>query len=135
MSKIYYPAVFHVSEDVGGFWVEFPDLDGCFSQGTDISDTMENAKEALGLYLDQSDDLYERTISKPSEINKVMEQFPKEIVVLVEYDDLKYARLYKNKAVKKTLSIPQWLNEEATKKGINFSQVLQEALLSKLNIF
>lgn len=135
MSKTYYPAVFHVSEDIGGFWVEFPDLSGCFSQGIDISDTMENAQEALGLYLDQSDDIYERTVSKPSEIGEVMKQFPNEIVVLVEYDNLKYARLHKNKAVKKTLSIPQWLNEEATKKGINFSQVLQEALLSKLNIF
>lgn len=86
MSKLYYPAVFHVSEDIGGYWVEFPDLAGCFSQGETIDITMENAKEALGLFLDQSDDIYERNIPSPSDINKVMENFPNEIVVLVEYD-------------------------------------------------
>ncbi len=134
MSKFYYPAVFHTSNDESGYWVEFPDLPGCFSQGEQIDDTMEYAKEALALYLDQSDDLYERSISKPSDIQAVMKQFPNEIVVLVEYDAVKYARLNKNKAVKKTLSIPEWLNDEAVKNGINFSQVLQEALLTKLNL-
>lgn len=134
MSTFYYPAVFHIAEDIGGYWVEFPDLPGCFSQGEHIEDTMEHAKEALGLYLDTSDDIYERTTLNPSSIEKVMEQFPKQIVVLVEYDDVKYARMYKNKAIKKTLSIPEWLNDEATKQGVNFSQVLQEALLAKLNL-
>ncbi len=132
MSKIYYPAVFHASDDNTGYWIEFPDLPGCFSQGDTINQSMEFAKEALGLFLDQSDDLYERNIAQPSEVQEVMKQFPNEIVLLVEYDSIKYARLYKNKAVKKTLSIPQWLNEEATAKGLNFSQILQEALISKL---
>lgn len=132
MSKVYYPAVFHKSDDETGYWIEFPDLPGCFSQGDTINQAMEYSKEAIGLFLDQSDDLYERQIAKPSDIQAVMKQFPNEIVLLVEYDDIKYARLYKNKAVKKTLSIPQWLNEEATDKGLNFSQVLQEALVAKL---
>lgn len=132
MSKVYYPAVFHVSEDVTGYWIEFPDLPGCFSQGETIDESMELAKEALGLFLDQSDDIYERSIAQPSNIQEIMKQFPNEIVLLVEYDSIKYAQLYKNKAVKKTLSIPQWLNEEAIKKGLNFSQVLQEALVAKL---
>lgn len=134
MSKSYYPAVLHVAEDVGGYWVEFPNLPGCFSNGTNIETTMENAKEALGLYLDQSDDMYERSISKPSDINEIMKQNPNEVVTLIEYDSMKYARLYKNKAIKKTLTIPEWLNDAAIKKGINFSQVLQEALISKLKI-
>jgi len=133
MSKVYYPAVFHQAEpDETGYWIEFPDLPGCFSQGDTLDLSMEYAKEALGLYLDQSDDLYERKIAQPSNLQEVMKQYPDEIVLLVEYDDIKYARLYKNKAVKKTLSIPQWLNEEATDKGLNFSQVLQEALIAKL---
>ncbi len=133
MSKLYYPAVFHVSEDIGGYWAEFPDLSGCFSQGETVDVTMENAKEALGLFLDQSDDIYERNIPSPSAINKVMENFPNEIVVLVEYDSIKYARKFKNKAVRKTLTIPQWLDEEASSHGINFSRVLQEALINKLH--
>lgn len=52
--------------------------------------------------------------------------------MLVPYDSVAYAKKYKNKAVKKTLSIPEWLNEEASKRDINFSQVLQEALINKI---
>ena len=133
MSIVYYPAVFHVAEDVEGYWVEFPDLPGCFSQGDTLASCMEHSKEALGLFLDTSDDLYERTIANPSDIQTIMKQFPNEIVVLVEYDAIKYARKYKTKAIKKTLTIPEWLNEEATALGLNFSQILQEALLSKLD--
>lgn len=54
--------------------------------------------------------------------------------MIVEFDMLEYQRRHNSKAVKKTLSIPEWLNEEAVLMGVNFSQVLQEALMSKLNI-
>ena len=55
-------------------------------------------------------------------------------LVIVEFDMLEYQKKHNSRAVKKTLSIPEWLNEEATARGVNFSQVLQEALLVKLNI-
>lgn len=132
MSKLYYPAVFHVSEDVVGYWVEFPDLPGCFSQGQSIEETLENAKEALGLFLDQSEHFFTHDIQPPSHIQTIMNHHKDEIVMLVEYDAVKYARQYKTKAVKKTLTIPQWLDEEATAKNLNFSRILQEALISKL---
>lgn len=54
--------------------------------------------------------------------------------VVVEFDLMEYRRQHCSRAVKKTLSIPEWLNEAAVKQGINFSQVLQEALLAKLNL-
>ena len=132
MSKLYYPAVFHVSEDVGGYWVEFPDLPGCFSQGQSIEQTLENSKEALGLYLDQSDEFFQTKVNHPSSIHDIMKQYSNEIVMLVEYDAKKYARLHKTKAIKKTLTIPQWLDEEATAHHLNFSRILQEALIAKL---
>lgn len=53
---------------------------------------------------------------------------------MVEFDLMEYRRKNCSKAVKKTLSIPEWLNEAAMKKGINFSQVLQEALMQKVNM-
>jgi len=56
----------------------------------------------------------------------------KEAVVIIEFDVDAYRRKHNSKAVKKTLTIPEWLNEEAMALGINFSQVLQEALLQKL---
>lgn len=132
MSKLYYPAVFHVSEDVGGYWVEFPDLPGCFSQGQSIEQTLENSKEALGLYLDQSDEFFQPKTNHPSSIHDIMKQHKDEVVMLVEYDAVKYARLHKTKAIKKTLTIPQWLDEEATAHHLNFSRILQEALIAKL---
>ena len=56
------------------------------------------------------------------------------IVFKVSCDTMAYRKRYNNKAVKKTLTIPEWLNEEATALGINFSQVLQDALKEQLNI-
>ena len=52
-----------------------------------------------------------------------------EQIVIIEFDLLEYKRRTNNTAVKKTLSIPGWLNEAAIAKGINFSAVLQKALL------
>ena len=111
MSKLYYPAVFHVSEDVGGYWVEFPDLPGCFSQGDTIEESLEHSKEALGLYLDQSEDFFQTEFHQPSSFQKIMNQYKDEIIMLVEYDAKKYARKYKTKAVNKTLTIPQFIYE------------------------
>lgn len=130
MSKIAYPAVFH--EENGTYWVEFPDLKGCLTDGNTAEEAYENAKEALGFYLDRNGDVYERTINKPSEVKDVVDANPGLLVMLVEYDSLEYAKKYKTKAVKKTLSIPEWLNDLAVKQNINFSNVLQEALIKKL---
>lgn len=132
MSKISYPAIFH--EEDNSYWVEFPDLEGCFSSGETIEEAFENAKEAIGLYLDRDDDTYNRIINKPSSIKDVCLRNPSSVVMLVEYDSLEYAKKYKTKAVKKTLSIPEWLNDLAIKENVNFSSVLQEALVKKLHI-
>lgn len=57
---------------------------------------------------------------------------PDSFLIVIEFDLAGYQRRHNSKAAKKTLSIPEWLNEEAVAVGINFSQVLQEALISKL---
>ena len=132
MSKILYPAIFH--EDDNSYFVEFPDLEGCLSSGDTIESAFENAKEALGLYLDKDGDIYDRIINKPSSIKEICSKNVNDVVMLVEYDSLEYAKKYKTKAVKKTLSIPEWLNDIATKENVNFSSVLQEALVKKLHI-
>jgi len=132
MSKIYYPCVFH--KDDNSYWLQFPDLEGCFSSGKTIEEAFEHAKEALGLYLDKDNDLYDRTIPSPSTIEDIQKNYPDEIIMLIEYDSLEYSKKYKTKAIKKTLSIPQWLNDAAMKENINFSNVLQEALIKKLGL-
>jgi predicted RNase H-like HicB family nuclease len=134
MSTVYYPAVFHAAEDVGGYWIEFPDLPGCFSQGKNEIEAMEMAKDALSLWLDTDGDLSEREFKDPSTCAEIQKQYPGELIMLIEGDPDYYARKYHTKAVKKTLSIPQWLNDKAIKANINFSQVLQEALINKLGL-
>ncbi|MDO5332150.1 MAG: type II toxin-antitoxin system HicB family antitoxin [Bacillota bacterium] len=129
MSNIKYPAVFHYEDSE--FWVEFPDLNGCFSSGKTLEEAYDNAKEALGIYLDKSNDIENRVINKPSKSCNIVTDHDC-MIMFVEYDSIEYAKKYKNKAIKKTLSIPEWLNDEAIKRNINFSNILQDALLKAI---
>lgn len=130
MSTVSYPAIFHPEDN--GYWVEFPDLPGCFSQGNSIEESYVMASEALGVYLDHSDDVFEREIPEPTSMDLVIKDNKNDIVMLVTFDSLEYARRHRTRAVKKTLSIPEWLNDLAVKENVNFSQVLQDALIEKL---
>lgn len=129
MNKLFYPAIFHTAEE-GGFWVSFPDIPECLTEGDDMQAAYEMAVEALGIALvGRKEDGEE--IPKPTEVNQI--SVGDGVLVIVEFDMLEYQKKHNSRAVKKTLSIPEWLNEEAMAKGINFSQVLQEALMAKLN--
>ena len=130
MEKLFYPALFHKSEE-GGFWISFPDFPECFTEGDDMKQAYEMTVEALGLALVNRKEEKEE-IPDPSDLDKIQNEDG--TIVIVEFDMLEYQRKHNSKAVKKTLSIPEWLNEEAESMGVNFSQVLQEALMSKLNI-
>lgn len=130
MSKRFYPAVFR-KEDVG-YSVYFPDLDGCFTEGDTMEEAYHMAVEAVGLYLEDSETgmfSYPET----SDITTIRTS-ENEAAVLIEFDETEYRKRHNNKAVKKTLSIPQWLNIMAEEQNINFSQVLQQALKERLNI-
>lgn len=128
LKKLFYPAVF-TPEDDGGYSVAFPDMNGCFTQGETIEEAYEMAFDALGLAIDFLES-EKRTIPSPSTPNEIKLN-ENEFVVIIEFDMLEYQKKHNSKSVKKTLTIPQWLNEEAMAKNINFSQVLQEALLIK----
>ena len=123
-----YPAIFH-KED-GSYWVEFPDLPGCQTVGESIGEVMEEAQEALGLYLAPLIE-DEEEIKPASDIKSIVAE-DDSFTSLVACDitqDVKSAR-----AMKKTLTIPDWLNNMAEKNSINFSQTLQKALMEKLHI-
>lgn len=130
MNKLFYPAIFHTAEE-SGFWVSFPDLPECLTEGDDMQDAYEMAVEALGLCLTERKKEGE-IIPDPTEINKIDTEDG--VLAIVEFDMLEYQKKHNSRAVKKTLSIPEWLNEEAVNRGVNFSQLLQEALMVKLNI-
>ena len=124
-----YPAVFEPAEE-GGFIVSVPDIEGCFSEGESLAEAMFMAQDALAMILVYHED-HDNPIPDSTPIEKV--EVPENCVVsLVLADTDQWRRTYENKAVKKTLSIPAWLNAKAMKAGVNFSQVLQEALISRL---
>lgn len=129
MNKLFYPAIFHVAEE-GGFWITFPDIPECMTQGDDIQHAYEMAIEALGLAISCRK---EEQLEIPVPSNPCMlTTSANEYCVVIEFDMLAYQKRTSSRSVKKTLTIPEWLNEEAMVLGINFSQVLQEALLQKV---
>ena len=128
--RLFYPAVFH-SADEGGYTVTFPDLPGCITEGDTVEEAYEMAMDALGLYI--IDDLDNDNVVPASEPSDIIVEADDRII-LIEFDYLDYQKKHNSQSVKKTLSIPSWLNEEALKNNINFSNVLQEALMEKLSI-
>ena len=130
MKKLFYPAVFHKAEE-GGFWVTFPDIPECMTQGDDMAEAYEMAVDALGLVI--CDKIEEKEpIPEPTEVDKLDPEDG--VLAIVEFDIMEYRKKHSSRAVKKTLSIPEWLNQEALARNINFSQVLQEALLEKVGM-
>lgn len=129
MEKLFYPAIFHKAEE-GGFWISFPDFPECFSQGEDMAQAYEMAVDALGLCISDIEKCKEK-IPSPTVPTEVVVDADS-VLVVVEFDKAAYDRKHNSRAIKKTLSIPEWLNEEAVAVGINFSQVLQEALIAKI---
>ena len=121
-----YPAIFHHEDD--SYWVEFPDLEGCQTFGESLPETMELASDALGVYLAVRLDEGLNIPPSPLEQIKADEGF----ATYIYCDANKYRQ--KTKAVKKTLTIPEWLNEAAERDHVNFSQVLQDALKARLNL-
>lgn len=130
MNKFYYPAIFQ-KEDVG-YSVWLNDIIGCVSQGDTFEEAVENIKDALGLFLEASSDRNSifPAPSSPENISLESGQF----TVLIEFDRLSYLKKHNRHSVKKTLSIPSWLNTAAEEQHINFSAVLRDALKEKLNI-
>ncbi len=130
MKRYFYPAVFH-PEDIG-YSVSVPDIDGCFSQGDSLEEAYEMTLDAIGLCLE---DYMEQGITIPIASSPNAVQIDStDFIVLVEFDYLAYQKRHDTRSVKKTLTIPSWLNTLAEEQHVNFSSVLQSALKQHLHI-
>ena len=137
-----YPACFYKEDD--GYSVIFPDLNYLATQGDSFEDAMEMAVECLASYLYIAQRDGEDVPAPSSLVNIDPVAVAKEldpdlpvgeaIVNLVSVDVAEYAKKHFEKSVKKTLSIPAWLNEAAEAQGVDFSQVLQRALKEQLHM-
>lgn len=127
--KVFYPAIFE-PEDTGGYSVYVPDIPGCNTQGDTLEEALDMAQDAIGLMLEGVSPKDYPSPSKPENIPLKGHQF----LSMVPFDKLAYDKKYNAKSVKKTLSIPAWLNALAKERNINFSNVLQNALYRELDI-
>ena len=123
-----YLAVLTFDDD--GISIEFPDLPGCLPCADTEEEALRNAQEALGLHLygmEQDGD----PIPEPSSIH-ALDLASNQVATLVSvYMPLVRSQV-KTVLVKKTLTIPAWINALAEEQHINFSQVLQEALKERI---
>lgn len=111
-------------------YVEIPDF-GIATQGKDLADAIVMARDAIGLMgIDMIDDGKEL----PSPNSKNYNKGEKDILTFVDVDFVDYRKKVDNKAVKKNCTIPYWLSVEAEKMNVNYSKVLQEALMKTLGI-
>lgn len=137
-----YPAIFF-HEKNGHYSVVFPDLNHLATCGDTMQEAMEMAVDCLAGYL-HSEKLDGNKIPAPTPIDKVDIHCEDDedddygekdrFVNLVSVDVEEYARAHFDKAVRKSLTIPKWLNDIAVSRKVNFSQVLQRALRQELHI-
>lgn len=137
-----YPACFF--HENNSYSVIFPDLNWLATQGDTLEEAMEMAVECLAGYL-HTCQMDGDNIPKPSKLSDIdIQAIARELepdapmceafVNMVTVDVASYAKEHFEKSVKKTLTIPAWLNTAALEKGINFSQVLQDALKAQLHL-
>lgn len=127
--KSVYPVI--LIPDGNGYTVDIPDFD-IMTQGDSIPEAIEMARDAISLMGVQfQDDGKSIPIASPLASVKSRSD---EMVTLVDVDFAAYRRMLENRSVRKNCTIPGWLNEKAESAGINFSAVLQAALIEKLGL-
>ena len=126
--KYVYPAILYL--DAGRIGIKVPDLPGCFTFGNNKAEALLMAKDAVEMWLWDAENNNE-SIPIASDSLAVEEN---EVFTLIAADTEEYRRANDTKAIKKTLSIPAWLNYQAEKANAPFSQILQQGLKEYLRI-
>ncbi len=132
MLKLIYPACFYPND--GGFTVTVPDLPGCVTEGRDISEALEMAVDAASGWVLDSIEGGESIPKATTDIRDIKLEYEDGIINYIILDMDSYAEQHSGKAVRKNCTIPSWLNTAAEQKNINFSAVLQQALIEQLNL-
>lgn len=120
-----YPAIFEQNSD-NSYTISFPDLKGCISEGKSLANALEMAQDALTQWIEY---LIEEKAEFPAPSNiKAIKTKSNQFVSLVRAD------IRNNRAVRRTVSIPMWLDSKATEAGVSLSKILQEALKERLKV-
>ncbi len=131
-----------IAEQCSDYLVFVPDMN-IYTEGNSISDAIDMARDAIGLKgIDLEDDgnklptpsTYEKATAIAKNNTEIFD-YSQGILTMVDIDFSAYRRKMDNKTVRRNVTLPNWLNQEAEKAQINVSKVLQEALMSKLSLF
>lgn len=126
---VVYPVVFTKLDD--GYMAYVPDLK-CNTQGDDLAEAIVMSRDAIGLMcMDMQDD--QKPLPEPSDPTSI-QTAANEIVSLVDVDVDAYRRAHNQRTVRRNVSLPCWLNEQADRAGVNVSAILQAALKRELNL-
>ena len=128
-SRLLYPCI--VKKEDGIFYANFLDFEGCFTDGETLEEVVINAKDVLSGTLFT---MAKHNIPFPSSENKKINLKDGEFLIYIDVWISPILEKAKNQSIKKTLTIPKWLNDEAEKHSINFSNLLQTAIKKYLNI-
>lgn len=125
MKEYVYPALFHANDD-GSYTITFPDLPGCISERKSIANAMYMAQSALTQWVEYMAD---KNLSLPaasaiSDISTTQNEFVN--LIRVEIKD--------TRAVRRTVSIPKWMDDLVSESGLSLSRVLQDALRERLKV-
>lgn len=132
MQDIYvYSAIFEHCEE-GGYYIEFPDFEGCFTDGEDLQQALYMARERLEIELFDYEEEGKNVpiATRPEDITVKQGQFVTPVTANMDL----FRNQMNNRAVKKTLTIPYWMNKVAEERKINFSALLQEAIKNTTGI-
>ena len=127
-----YPAVFNFAPD--GIGVNFPDLPGCISGGKSTPEALSMARDALSLRLwsDECDRIPFPEPSDPFELMKFLEDG--QMIELVDVDMQAVRSKFSGRSANKMVTMPEWLLKQGKEANINFSQLIQDALMEKLGV-
>lgn len=123
MAEYVYPAIFHENEDKS-FTILFPDLPGCISEGKNLANAIYMAQSALSQWMEYSIDK-SLEIPSPSNLQDIKTE-------KCEFVNLVRAEAKDGRAVRRTVSIPKWMDDKVIESGLSLSRVLQDALMQRL---
>lgn len=119
-----YPAVFHLNGDDGTYTVLFPDLPGCITEGKDLGNALYMAQSALSAWLSYTVE-HDQPVPAASPLSELRPEAG-------EFVNLVRADVKDGRAVKRTVSLPQWMDQRASELGLSLSRVLQDALKTRI---
>jgi len=126
MADYVYPALFHFNADDGSYTITYPDIPGCISEGKSLENALYMAQDVLL----QRMELISEEKQTPPPASALADVHPEE----GEFVNLVRVSVRDERAVRRTVSLPKWLDDQVSTAGISLSRVLQDALKERFGI-